>query len=428
MTFKFGNRTGSALRSNVIDVYVGVDFGTTFSKVSFQIGAKDGTTKYSVRFARRGNEADYCLPSVLGYDKGTRTLVFTQTPEQRGLERVCYFKYSMIEEGVPRDVEDLSGSGEARTSNDPQRLCSAFYLAHLLKDVKKHVRERVPTVAQANGVRWYVNMGVPVSDFNAKPKPIYDEALNVAWELVENGEIEDEMALSDIDRLYTQWMEHSKWSARLNTVPELYAEIIMFLQDKTVDSGFYSVIDIGGGTVDIAVFLKRIDQYKKAPPDIFCVAQTVCPWGYEMYKRVPPNANADRELRVAYAECLEKAKTEHPLEMIKVFDKGGVLIHFYMGGARAVSAYHEIVSNTDEAYKNAWLKYSGAIEMDMMEFMRDKSSLEIKNNPRLVISQMLAQPFEKMPELSGMPWHFKTEEIKNRLSLADRQEFLYGPN
>lgn len=428
MTFKFGNPTGSAPRSNVIDVYVGVDFGTTFSKVSFQIGDKAGTKKYSVCFAHRGNEADYCLPSVLGYDKEKRTLVFTQTPEQRGLERVCYFKYSMIEKGVPRDVKDLSGSGEARTSNDPQRLCSAFYLAHLLKHVKADVRNRMPMVAQANGVRWYVNMGVPVSDFNAKPKPIYDEALNVAWKLVENGEIEDEMALSDIDRLYTKRMEHSTWSARLNTVPELYAEIIMFLQDKTVDSGFYSVIDIGGGTVDIAVFLKRIDQYKKAPPDIFCVAQTVCPWGYEMYKRVPPNANADRDLRVAYAECLKKARNEHSHEMAKVFDEGGVLIHFYMGGARAVSAYHEIVSNTDEAYKNAWLKYSGAVEMDMMEFMRDKSSLEIKNNPRLVISQMLAQPFEKMPELSGMPWHFKTEEIKNRLSLADRQEFLYGPN
>lgn len=427
MAFKFGNHANSAPRSNAIDVYVGVDFGTTFSKVSFQIGAKDGTTKYSIRFAHRGTETDCCLPSVLGYDKKRRALVFTQEPEQRGLERVCYFKYSMIEEGVPREVEDLSGSGKARTSNDPQRLCSAFYLAHLLKQVKACVRERMPMVAQSDEVRWYVNMGVPVSDFNAKPKPIYDEALNVAWKLVENGEIDDEMALSDMDRLYTRWMGHSTWSARLNTVPELYAEIIMFLQDKTVDSGFYSVIDIGGGTVDIAVFLKRIDQFKKAPPDIFCVAQTVCPWGYEMYRRVSSDANADKELRVAYAECLEKAKTEHPLEMIKVFDKGGVLIHFYMGGARAVSSYHEIVSVTDEAYKNAWLKYPGAVEMDMMEFMRDKARLDVKNNPRLVISQMLAQPFEMMPELAGMPWHFKAAGIRDHLSLAEKQEFLYGP-
>ena len=80
-----------------LEIYIGIDFGTTFSKVSFQIGDKEGTTKYSIRFGHSGGEEDYCLPSVLGYDPKAQCLVFTQHPEQEeSLSPVRYFKYSMI--------------------------------------------------------------------------------------------------------------------------------------------------------------------------------------------------------------------------------------------------------------------------------------------------------------------------------------------
>ena len=30
-----------------LEIYIGIDFGTTFSKVSFQVGDLEGSTKYS---------------------------------------------------------------------------------------------------------------------------------------------------------------------------------------------------------------------------------------------------------------------------------------------------------------------------------------------------------------------------------------------
>ena len=406
-----------------LEIYIGIDFGTTFSKVSFQIGDKEGTTKYSIRFGHSGGEEDYCLPSVLGYDPKAQCLVFTQHPEQEeSLSPVRYFKYSMIEKGVPRDDADLNGGW---TRNDPQRICSAFYLGHLLRMVKTEILNHKAVKNRYKDIRWYVNMGVPISDFAAKPKPIYDEALNVAWQLSELSELEGSCRIDVLDEFYSKWISHLTWNDRLNTVPELYAEIIMFLQAKTTDSGFYGVIDIGGGTVDLAIFKKRIDLYKREP-EIYCVAQAVCPLGYEMYMHVLRRDDADKRLRISYAECLEKARNNHRGEMNHLFDERRLVQHFYMGGAREVPVYHDIINETDFDYVNAWVGYPGCEEKSILYFMKGMFNLEVSDNPRLVISQMLAQPFEKMPQLTGQEWNKGVNKLKPAPSLQDLQDNLYG--
>lgn len=406
-----------------LEIYVGIDFGTTFSKVSFQVGDQEGTTKYSIRFRYHGKDEDYCLPSVLGYNPQSRTLIFTQNPEKiDGVVPVKYFKYSMIEKGVPRDVDDLK---EGRAENDPQRLCSAFYLGHLLRSVKKTILEHKAVKGRYKSIRWYVNMGVPVSDFAAKPKPVYDEALNVAWRLSELEVLDTSCRIDILDRFYSKWIDHSTWSDRLNTVPELYAEIIMFLQAKTTDSGFYAVIDIGGGTMDLAIFMKRIDMYKHET-DIYCVAQDVCPLGYEMYRLVHDQKAANKKIRLSYAECLEQGRQNHKPEMQKLFRKGGLLEQFYMGGARNVSVYHDIIKETDADYVRVWSQYPGCSEKNILDFMRGRFNLEVTKNSRLVISQMLAQPFEKMPPLAGQEWNKGVRIQEKTPSLQDLQDHLYG--
>ena len=427
MAFQFVRKpvfTPKAQSLKELEIYIGIDFGTTFSKVSLQIGDAEGTRKYSIRFNDQGDEGDYCLPSVLGYDENDKLLVYTDDPEDCGLTPVRYFKYSMIEKGVPREVDDLRGG---QTQNDPQRLCSAFYLAHLLRAARRHILEHPAVKGRWSQIRWYVNMGVPVSDFNAKPKPIYDEALNVAWNLSQDESLKAEMAIPQLDEYYSRWIDHSTWSARLNTVPELYAEIIMFLQARTTGTGFYSVIDIGGGTVDMAVFLKRIDEGNEHRIDIYCVSQDVCPLGYELYKNVLDEDIAEKMMYRSYANCLDPAYHQHRNVMQRTFDNEQSLVHFYMGGARKVEFYHGCVDKVDYNYVRGMSAYRGAEECDMLEFMGRSVNLEIRGNHRLLISQMLAQPFEKMPELSGQPWHFKASPLRTAPSLEDLQDHLNGP-
>lgn len=407
----------------VAEIYIGIDFGTTFTKVSFQVGAREGATKYSIRFSPGQSEEAYCLPSKLGYDKHTDELVFTQSPESMGVDEVKYFKYSMIEKGVPRH-RDL----DKRTAlkNDPQRLCSAFYLAHLIRSIRQKILAHPAVKGRFESHRWYINMGVPVSDFNAKPKPIYDEALNVAWQLADGDVLSERTGLTMLDALYSKGVNHSTWSDRLNTVPELYAELIMFLQDKAVDTGFYTVVDIGGGTVDLAVFFKRIDMFSKNI-DIYCVAQDVCPLGYEMYRTVLGQDEAYKRMYRSYGALIDAAYQHNHREMKKVKERHGLLTHFFMGGARNVRFYHDVVANMSQVHCNSWICYPGSCEDDMVRFMRGKGNLDVNDNPRLLISQMLAQPYEKMPELSGQPWHFNSRPIHRATpTLAELQDSLYG--
>lgn len=405
------------------EIYVGIDFGTTFTKVSFQVGAREGATKYSLRYSMSSSEDAYCLPSKLGYARSTDELVFAQEHLQDGVDEVKYFKYSMIEKGVPRH---RNLDQRPALKNDPQRLCSAFYLAHLLRDIKTRVQEHQSVKGRYQCLRWYVNMGVPVSDFNAKPKPVYDEALNVAWHLAEDDTLSDRMALDRVDSLYCKWLDRSQWSGRLNTVPELYAEIIMFLQDKSVDTGFYSVIDIGGGTVDLAVFFKRIDLYTQRV-EISCVAQDVCPLGYEIYRNVLSEECAVKRMRRSYGTLMDAAYHHQRNEMMRVQQNGGHLVHFYMGGARSVPFYHNVVEGMVGVHQSSWSCYPGAKDGDMVAFMRGKGNLEVDDNTRLLISQMLAQPFELIPELSGKPWNFNKRPVYiGAPTLAELQDSLYG--
>ncbi len=405
-----------------IEVYVGVDFGTTFTKVSYQIGDREGTIKYSLRFANDGCETDYCLPSVLGYDSEHECLIFIDDPDDCEFEVIRYFKYSMIQKNVPRSKSFIGYN----LNNDPQRLCSAFYIAHVLKLATQFIAQHLPYERQDREIRWYINMGVPVSDCAAKPKPIYDEALNVAWQLVESGVLRDEMKLVELDRFYSQWIDHSRWSNRLNTVPELYAEIIMFLQDRTVDTGFYSVIDIGGGTVDLAVFFKRIDVYTHRV-EIMCVAQDVCPLGFEMYKSVIAADEARMRLQISYGSMICHAYDTYRTNMLRVKESKRHLIHFYMGGARNVSFYHECVDDMIKVHKDTMSCYPGSVNQDMVIYMRNKVELDVDDNHRLLISQMLAQPFEKMPELTGQAWNLeKTPPQKNAPPPEDLMLSIYG--
>lgn len=416
--------TQSSVVPRVREIYLGIDFGTTFTKVSFQIGDREGTTKYSLKFQAEGDEEDYCLPSLLGYNAESCSLVFTQEPEDDGVEEIKYFKYSMIERGVPRNK---SVDGQP-TANDPQRLCSAFYIAHVLKMTKREVLKHRVMKDVAGDVRWYVNMGVPVSDFNARPKPIYDEALNVAWNLSESTILDEEMGLRELDEFYSRWIDHKTWSSRLNTVPELYAELIMFLQDRTVDTGFYSVIDIGGGTVDMAVFFKRIGMYD-GNVEISCVAQDVCPLGYEIYKNVLVDQSVRGRMKAAYGGLVDVAYHCYRHEMEKARNSGIRFVHFFMGGARSVEFYRLCVDEMISVHRGAWLCYPGAEFGDMVEFMKGKYFLDVDDNPRVLISQMLAQPFERMPELVGQPWHFNANPVPvNAPSLEELQDSIYGPN
>ena len=65
----------------------------------------------------------------------------------------------------------------------------------------------------------------------------------------------------------------------------------------------------------------------------------------------------------------------------------------------------------------------------MFDYVGRNTRLEIRNDQRLVISQMLAQPYEMIPEIDKMPWDLKEKDITSKgptwLDLYEKQNELY---
>ena len=68
-------------------------------------------------------------------------------------------------------------------------------------------------------------------------------------------------------------------------------------------------------------------------------------------------------------------------------------------------------------------------DSDVFDYVGRNTRLEIRNDQRLVISQMLAQPFEMIPEITHMPWDLKVKDVTSRgphwTDLQERQNELY---
>ena len=82
-------------------VYIGLDFGTTFTKAAYEIAPSNVHTKYSVRFGRNDSNEDYYLHSVLYFDPAAQKLKIHD--DAGDCEEIRYFKYNMISDALHTD-------------------------------------------------------------------------------------------------------------------------------------------------------------------------------------------------------------------------------------------------------------------------------------------------------------------------------------
>lgn len=82
---------------------------------------------------------------------------------------------------------------------------------------------------------------------------------------------------------------------------------------------------------------------------------------------------------------------------------------FMLGGGRDVQLYHDVIWHMSAA-----LKAAGFLEKtncDILDYVRQIDRFEEKENSRVLISQMLAQPFNEIPKLDGSFW--KLSQLMN---------------
>lgn len=391
----------------VANVYIGIDFGATYTKLAFRV-MDAGTNTLAGRIKtiqienpEQGGQTTRYYPSKLGFNSKNGELIFHDF-KQSNIEEVKYFKYSILNTILPT----TGAIQRVKTKNAIPCLCAAFFLAHMIKIIKGDV-EKSDDVRNYNELKWHINMGKPANKFNEKSYHIYDEVLQIAWQLVEgySGFIQHKIKLEELDGKYTELRTqvNSSPNPNLHTVPELYAEIVAFLQSSSVDQGLYTVVDVGGATVDLAVFFKEISNNI---PSIRCVAQEVSPVGYEIFRQDSNNIENVQRIDFCYGNALTDVYQRHRF-LIQNLQRHKV---FFMGGARGVKFYREHVLGMSEVHVQNFINFPDTIEVDIVDFLSSNRNTFKSNlntdflDQRLLIAQMLAQPFVEIPKLKGAPW------------------------
>lgn len=212
-------------------VYIGLDFGTSFSKVVVG-GPAD---RYPVSFEECSVGGNPCLlPSRL------RIL---------GEGEKCTLK---ADGNGGRVFDDLKMPLIDRKFSDQAHARAAAYLALVLQHTRDWLRDQDHGAIYRNTrIQWFVNVGLPTeSDDDKKLKEAYLSIVRSAWRLSRSGEV----TLPGARRCVAQAPGDDMPDVSFRVFPEFAAQIAGYVRSPLGRDGLHANVDVGGGTLDFTVF------------------------------------------------------------------------------------------------------------------------------------------------------------------------------
>jgi hypothetical protein len=424
-----------AIKHRNLSVNIGIDFGTSYRKVCF---AERKTFSF-VNF-----EGSEYKPSLIYFIQESKSISYTKPENTARFEEIRYFKYSMIDDSLPKS-KDLAG---LNTKVKPEILCSLFFLACLIKESKESAFNFFHKKLGNINIEWFITLGVPIDNFANENRLLYDKLLNLANKLSDNI---TEFSIT-IKELETYFIKNKNISiprfqtSNLNTLPELYAESLVFLQNRNVLRGAYALVDVGGGTVDLAMMFKEDNG-------IFSiVSKNVQPLGIEIISNniVYKNDGIERaridlkekrtlaglpyiysekegvykyKFKVAFATIVAELKSKDVRSNYyeeHVLNSHNRTIYIIVCGGGANYKWYEDGILQNQENLRPLLKEGLRLEIVPVNKLLPKSI----NNHRLLIAYSLSQPVEYIPPLHGFPWDF--EEKKYGLTKEEKYDRYYA--
>ena len=313
-------------------------------------------------------------------------------------------------------------------------VCSVFFLACLIDEIKQQIcKQEHLSVDQLD---CHINMGVPFDNKNESGSryQLFDQVLNSAFLL--SSSHPKEMDVSQIKGFFDEAKETK--NPNLQTFPELYAEILYFQNDSRFAEGYYMVVDVGGGTLDIALFSKQRNW--DGLLSCSCISHQVLPLGVDslvkeialqgriketraVLLREKGNAagciskgklkNAGNRFYLAYGEkCIHKAVKIFGIDSFK---RQKFLPCFLLGGGKKIHWYRNIINSSGNDMKTAGVPLTKIL--DLRRYLEESGKY---TNDRLVIADMLAVQPDDIPELRGYPWRFIIPEKNPSEDVDDR--------
>lgn len=254
---QFGLSDGSQL----LDVVIGLDFGTSSTKVVIHAPNYAGNPAFAIPFGPFAHESlVYLLPTRLAVNSNDSCSL---SPEA-GSAVLTDIKINLMR--TPHGSVEVNG--EMRSAATPMTVTTA-YLALVLRYVRSWFLAHKKSIFQDFKINWVLNLGLPAAiDDNPQLRETFNLAGQAAWFMSRKpGQVtlnDAHRAIEDIKHLRYK-VDDQPWDFQL--VPEVIAEVTGYARSEFRNEGLHFLVDVGASTLDVCAFSLR----KKEGDDHFTI-------------------------------------------------------------------------------------------------------------------------------------------------------------
>ena len=237
--------------SNPLYVNLGVDWGTSFTKVCARA---EGVDVQLLDWSGEGLEGALVSSVVLLDDEGLLSVPEPGLDNEWQNRPIRYLKMAIAE-----DVHLVDGLliGElGATASIALRALSAFYLATIFERSREWLVANWSVHIGDQCIELSANVGLPVEHIDAECVSKFEELFTVAWKWFGAGGPPSHQLNALIDEYRNAAAELGDEPSDCWHYPEIAAAVMSFAMDSKSPDDVYVYFDIGGGTLDGVTFRK----------------------------------------------------------------------------------------------------------------------------------------------------------------------------
>ncbi len=247
---------------------LGIDFGTSFTKVCFRDVARDRSE--IVTFTDEVTHLEEALlPTKIGILPDGTLMTGLTTSEWKPYEdqvqtTVEFIKMRLADLDLSQCNESwrLEELPELDNPETVENLC-AYYLSRIIVRAQTWIRQNKPELIINQQIGWSANVGVPVEYCDSKAINRFEKVLSLAWLLSHEPQTE-RMTIENLhDRLKPLRATLEEAAIYCHAIPEIAAEAWSLINSLEIDEGFYALFDVGDGTLDGSSFQYRNEAGEK---------------------------------------------------------------------------------------------------------------------------------------------------------------------
>ena len=262
-----------------LDLNLGIDFGTSFTKVCVRDTARENS--WIVMFSDSHSLEDALLPTRIGICQDGSILSSLTQSEWNEQPASAYTVVDFIkmrlanlylrldQEGwqFPCQLQRSIAGVDLNNAETIENLC-AYYLSGVISRAKAWIEEHNADLVRNQEINWSVNIGVPVQYADSDAIAGFQRVLHLGWLLSEDhpARITISQLNAQLRILRRQLSTHADLFC--SAIPEVAAAVYSYTVSRQAEPGTYIFFDIGSGTIEGASFnfwyeneMPRIDFY-----------------------------------------------------------------------------------------------------------------------------------------------------------------------